>query len=289
MLLYAAGLIFQISLLQSLGSGANVTGPENITITFLNVSSVQISWSVDLKQIERYDIMYKPTEANYRVVAVVAANSNSVTLNNLLSNTQYQMSVTAIRDGKKYRSRPIVFRTLESGAVVTDLITNTDNETASGNVITLRTPDIIAGTGNTISPSAPVPPPPPYGPSNPQQAYIQVRGIEVTIVILVLMVWVGAIILFFNRWGKIRMLIPYQPDYKETQLKVPGTGACSSSNTCQNQNGSGLCCSQGGCCILDHCFKYNTASSTPTPSTPEVHPRDCNCRFALLHRAPVSD
>lgn len=63
----------------------------------------------------------------------------------------------------------------ESGAVVTDLITNTDNETASGNVITLRTPDIVAGTGNTISPSAPVPPPPPYGPSNPQQTYIQVK------------------------------------------------------------------------------------------------------------------
>lgn len=73
---------------------------------------------------------------------------------------------------------------------------------------------------------------------------LQVRGIEVTIVVLVLMVWVGAIILFFNRWGKIRMLIPYQPDYKETQLKVPGTGACSSSNTYQNQSGSALCCSQ---------------------------------------------
>ncbi len=58
------------------------------------------------------------------------------------------------------------------------------------------------------------------------------------------MVWVGAIILFFNRWGKIRMLIPYQPDYKETQLKVPGTGVCSNSNTYQNQSGSALCCSQ---------------------------------------------
>lgn len=72
----------------------------------------------------------------------------------------------------------------------------------------------------------------------------QVRGIEVTIVVLVLMVWVGAIILFFNRWGKIRMLIPYQPDYKETQLKVPGTGVCSSATTYQNQSGSALCCSQ---------------------------------------------
>lgn len=46
------------------------------------------------------------------------------------------------------------------------------------------------------------------------------RGVEVGIVVLVLMVWVAAIILFFNRWGKIRMLLPYQPDYKETQLKV---------------------------------------------------------------------
>ncbi|RZF47090.1 hypothetical protein LSTR_LSTR015654, partial [Laodelphax striatellus] len=38
---------------------------------------------------------------------------------------------------------------------------------------------------------------------------------------------VGAINLFFNRWGKIRMLLPYQPDYKTHKLKVPGTGACS--------------------------------------------------------------
>uniref|UniRef100_T1GZ16 Fibronectin type III domain-containing protein n=1 Tax=Megaselia scalaris TaxID=36166 RepID=T1GZ16_MEGSC len=35
------------------------------------------------------------------------------------------------------------------------------------------------------------------------------------------MVWAGAIALFFNRWGKIRMLLPYQPDYKHEQLKVP--------------------------------------------------------------------
>ena len=61
-------------------------------------------------------------------------------------------------------------------------------------------------------------------PSNPQQN-IQVRGVEVGIVLLVLVVWIAAIALFFNRWGKIRMLLPYQPDYKE-QLKVPGSGAC---------------------------------------------------------------
>lgn len=54
-----------------------------------------------------------------------------------------------------------------------------ENETASGNVITLGTPDIVAGTGNTISPNPPVPPPPPYGPSNQPQTYIQV-GVPVS-------------------------------------------------------------------------------------------------------------
>lgn len=54
----------------------------------------------------------------------------------------------------------------------------------------------------------------------------QIRGVEVGIVLLVLVVWAGAIALFFNRWGKIRMLLPYTPDYKHDQLKVPG-GTCS--------------------------------------------------------------
>ncbi|KAL3269269.1 hypothetical protein HHI36_008347, partial [Cryptolaemus montrouzieri] len=65
-----------------------------------------------------------------------------------------------------------------------------------------------------------------------------VRGVEIGIVLLVLLVWVGAIALFFNRWGKIRMLLPYQPDYKQEQLKVPGTAACAaavaSGNTCNH-------------------------------------------------------
>lgn len=52
------------------------------------------------------------------------------------------------------------------------------------------------------------------------------RGVEIGIVLIVLVVWIAAIALFFNRWGKIRMLLPYQPDYKQEQLKVPGTAAC---------------------------------------------------------------
>ncbi|XP_032594217.1 uncharacterized protein LOC6564950 [Drosophila grimshawi] len=44
---------------------------------------------------------------------------------------------------------------------------------------------------------------------------IIVRTEEVLIVGLVLMLWVGAIMLFFNRWGKIRMLEPYQPKFQQ--------------------------------------------------------------------------
>lgn len=43
---------------------------------------------------------------------MVAGNSDAVTLNDLQADTQYQLVITAVRAGKKYRSRPIVFRTL---------------------------------------------------------------------------------------------------------------------------------------------------------------------------------
>lgn len=42
-----------------------------------------------------------------------------------------------------------------------------------------------------------------------------VRTEEVLIVMAVLVLWVGAIALFFNRWGKIRMLEPYQPKFQQ--------------------------------------------------------------------------
>lgn len=73
--------------------------------------------------------------------------------------------------------------------------------------------------------------------------FFQVRGVEVGIVVLVLIFWAGAIALFFNRWGKIRMLLPYQPDYKE-QLKVPGTGVCAAANAAYTQHPTQHTCSQ---------------------------------------------
>lgn len=44
--------------------------------------------------------------------------------------------------------------------------------------------------------------------------HFTVREEEVVIVVMVLAVWVFVIVLFFNKWGKIRMLEPYQPQYQ---------------------------------------------------------------------------
>ncbi|KAJ8686430.1 hypothetical protein QAD02_022224, partial [Eretmocerus hayati] len=192
--------------------------PENITVMFLNPTSVRVSWSTSqVEQVEKYDVTYKPTDA--RVVAVVAGNSEAVTLSNLRADTQYQLVVTAVKSGKKLRSRPIVFRTLE--------------------------PPRTSPQQDSSVTGVPIPPPPPPPGSGPQpETYIQIRGVEVGIVVLVLMVWVGAIALFFNRWGKIRMLLPYQPDYKSEQLKVPGAGACASANAGYTHSSSQHVCSQ---------------------------------------------
>lgn len=43
-----------------------------------------------------------------------------------------------------------------------------------------------------------------------------VRAEEILLVALVLVIWVAAIALFFNRWGKIRMLEPYQPKFQQS-------------------------------------------------------------------------
>ncbi|XP_008548893.1 uncharacterized protein LOC103572189 isoform X2 [Microplitis demolitor] len=218
MVLWAAMLV-----LYGVGFVGSMTGvpgvPENVTVMFLSPTSVRVSWSTSqVDQVEKYDVTYKPTDASYRMVRLVAGNSDAVTLNDLQADTQYQLVITAVRAGKKYRSRPIVFRTLEP-------------------------PRTSPQQDASVTGGPPIPPPPSSS-NNPHQAHIQVRGVEVGIVVMVLIVWAGAIALFFNRWGKIRMLLPYQPDYKE-QLKVPGTGAvCAPSNTTCTQHSSQHACSQ---------------------------------------------
>lgn len=50
---------------------------------------------------------------------------------------------------------------------------------------------------------------------------MSVRAEEIGIVVVVLALWIFVIVLFFNKWGKIRMLEPYQPQYKH-----PRTPSC---------------------------------------------------------------
>ncbi|XP_011335576.1 uncharacterized protein LOC105278287 isoform X2 [Ooceraea biroi] len=229
-----------ILILQGAGFVGSVTGipgvPENITVMFLNPTSVRVSWSTSqVEQVEKYDVTYKPTDArNYdgRVVAVVAGNSEAVTLSGLRADTQYQLVVTAVRAGKKFRSRPIVFRTLGKPPKLYPPAASQSRVTEPPRTSPQQDAAVTGG---------PLPPPPPS--SQQPQPYIQIRGVEVGIVVLVLIVWAGAIALFFNRWGKIRMLLPYQPDYKE-QLKVPGTGVCTAANSAYTQHPTQHACSQ---------------------------------------------
>ncbi|XP_055538429.1 uncharacterized protein LOC129725966 isoform X2 [Wyeomyia smithii] len=213
-------------------AGSIPSAPENITITFLTPTSVRVSWQTSMDPhtmpVDKYDVTYKPTDA--RVVVVVAGNREAVTLGGLSPDTQYQLTVAAVWNGKKYRSRPIVFRTLEPP--------RTSFQQDSG--------ALAGNSGPPISPHADTAPSlSGFGIFSDEFGNISVnstsrelptiRGVEIGIVVLVLIVWAGAIALFFNRWGKIRMLLPYQPDYKQEQLKVPGTGVCAN-GSCNGQH-----------------------------------------------------
>ncbi len=67
-------------------------------------------------------------------------------------------------------------------------------------------PSAADGSSSTSSLSVGPPPPP--------QPELVVRGEEVAIVVVVLMLWAAAIALFINRWGKIRLMEPYQPYFE---------------------------------------------------------------------------
>ncbi|XP_017078693.1 uncharacterized protein LOC108112874 isoform X1 [Drosophila eugracilis] len=208
--------------------------PENITVTFLTPTAVRVSWQtqIDLKAhpIEKYIVTYKPTDDSYRVVQDVAGSSEAIVLDRLLPSTQYSLVVTAIWQGKKYRSRgQIKFKTLDLPKNTSQqdfppgIYGNGSNGARNGSTnASIFGDDVTSTATNTLT----------HGTTRELPT---IRGVEIGIVLIVLMVWAGAIALFFNRWGKIRMLLPYQPDYKHEQLKVPGTGVCSASG-CNGQH-----------------------------------------------------
>ncbi|EDV54904.2 LOW QUALITY PROTEIN: uncharacterized protein Dere_GG21059 [Drosophila erecta] len=208
--------------------------PENITVTFLTPTAVRVSWQtqIDLKAhpIEKYIVTYKPTDDSYRVVQDVAGSSEAIVLDRLLPSTQYSLVVTAIWQGRKYRSRgQIKFKTLDLPKNTSQqdfppgIYGNGSNGGRNGsNNGSIFGDDVTSTATNILT----------HGTTRELPT---IRGVEIGIVLIVLMVWAGAIALFFNRWGKIRMLLPYQPDYKHEQLKVPGTGVCSASG-CNGQH-----------------------------------------------------
>ncbi|XP_065369309.1 uncharacterized protein LOC135961696 isoform X1 [Calliphora vicina] len=213
--------------------------PENITVTFLTPSTVRVSWQtmIDLNAhpVEKYIVTYKPTDDSYRVVQDVAGNSEAIILDRLTPGTQYSIAVTAVWLGKKYRSRQVIFRTLDLPKAFTQDLTNVVGTglnsgiglggaaNFSGRSSGNGSEDGVTSTAtNSLS-------------HGTHRELPTIRGVEIGIVLIVLMVWAGAIALFFNRWGKIRMLLPYQPDYKHEQLKVPGTGVCSG-GVCNGQH-----------------------------------------------------
>ncbi|XP_037949741.1 uncharacterized protein LOC119680818 isoform X2 [Teleopsis dalmanni] len=203
--------------------------PENITVTFLTPTTVRVSWQtmIDLNAhpVEKYIVTYKPTDD--RVVQDVAGNSEAIILDRLSPSTQYSIAVTAIWLGKKYRSRQIIFRTLDMPKPALQQDFSAASNLGAGSNINFG-PNYGGRTTNSSIFSDDVT-------STATNNFAQgthrelptIRGVEIGIVLIVLMVWAGAIALFFNRWGKIRMLLPYQPDYKHEQLKVPGAGSCS--------------------------------------------------------------
>ena len=62
-----------------------------------------------------------------------------------------------------------------------------------------------------------------YIPPNAKDYKVRVE--EIAIVTLILIIWVGAILLFVHRWGKIRMLVPHQPRYAYTQAQQHAVAA----------------------------------------------------------------
>ncbi|XP_050716789.1 uncharacterized protein LOC126998789 isoform X2 [Eriocheir sinensis] len=74
---------------------------------------------------------------------------------------------------------------------------------------------------------------------------VTVRVEEICLVLVVLMLWAGAITLFINRWGKLRMLEPYQPAY--TAPVVPPRPPPPPLGPCINiQSTSDLTLTEGG-------------------------------------------
>ncbi|XP_042234803.1 uncharacterized protein LOC121874637 [Homarus americanus] len=177
-------------------AGSDRVKSGSVTVLRRTATSVLVSWTRPSFHNLKYEITYKPTNAKYRVVAEVMSPQRSVVLERLLPLTQYQVYVTTVLNNTVLSTSPVVtFQTAIDDSFQGNL--------TGGFISTPTMLDSVVSVGSTL------------GDENNNVGLVRVRAEEVGIVLLVLAVWMFAIVLFFNRWGKIRMLEPYQEPYKE--------------------------------------------------------------------------
>ncbi|XP_054720757.1 uncharacterized protein LOC129230384 [Uloborus diversus] len=158
--------------------------PWNVSVVLISwrPPAVKVHWNFSPTNfsVERFELTYRPLNARYRVVHEISGEQRSVTLERLQPATEYQLYLVAF--------------------AVSGQQTNISNK------VHFVSPDVTQndswiqkGDSSQLEEETPAP--------------FTVREEEVVIVVLVLAVWVFVIVLFFNKWGKIRMLEPYQPQY----------------------------------------------------------------------------
>ncbi|XP_076370592.1 fibronectin type III domain-containing protein 5b-like [Tachypleus tridentatus] len=180
---YVLGICLLLSL--QYGETTYLPVPYNISLVLTKWSppEVRVFWIYDSKNessLIHFDVTYRPQNARYRIVQEVSPKECSVVLNHLLPGIPYHLHLTPISEiGSGNHSEVIHF-------------------------ISPKVQDVAKEKNQSLEKARATP---------------EVREEEIVIVVLVLAVWVAVILVFFNKWGKIRMLEPYQPDYRSPLYK----------------------------------------------------------------------
>lgn len=141
--------------------------------------AVLVRWqcSAEEEQPLHFRVLYQDKRGSSSGVAVASGDQRSVLLERLEPETEYLVRVLARPDPTRANDTDV------------GLVRFVSPGAANG-----------SGGGSLAAAARPV-----------------VRDEEIVIVVLVLSVWLAVILLFFNKWGKIRMLEPYQPQYQEPE------------------------------------------------------------------------
>lgn len=147
--------------------------------------------------------------SRYHIIQEVPLRQRNITLDRLLPATEYQLVLSTVTEaGDNHTSRLVHF------------ISPSDNESHRFRLSNLNRPI--------------------HTDPEKKSNEFSVREDEVVIVVLVLAGWIGCLLLFFNKWGKIRMLEPYQPAYHSSEAYHSSVHSIhpktSRMNTCASTN-----------------------------------------------------